>query len=56
MDKIEEAIRAKIGEDGKLSCKDAFDVANELGISPAAVGKETDRLKIKIKGCQLGCF
>ena len=56
MDKLQEAIEGIVLEDGKINCKDALKISNDLNISPAAVGKEIDRLKIKIKGCQLGCF
>ena len=56
MDKLEEAIKNIILDDGKIQCKDALQVAKDLNINPSQVGKEIDRLKIKIKDCQLGCF
>jgi LAO/AO transport system kinase len=56
MEKIESAIKEKTDENNKISCKDALNIANELNVSPAAVGREANKLKIKIKGCQLGCF
>lgn len=56
MENIEAAIKAKLDEKNKISCKDAFEIANEFNVSPAVIGKEINNLKIKIKGCQLGCF
>ncbi len=56
MEQLTEAIKNKVTEDNKMACKDAMQIANDLNISPAAVGKELDRMKVKIKGCQLGCF
>jgi len=56
MESLTDMIMKKKGEDGKISCRDALEISRELGISPAQVGKELNRLKIKIKSCQLGCF
>lgn len=55
MDNIDKAIKEKIKE-GKITCKEALEIASELGIKPAEVGKALDKNKIKIKQCQLGCF
>ncbi|MCU0821064.1 MAG: hypothetical protein MUC95_01145 [Spirochaetes bacterium] len=55
MDNLEKTIKEKI-KDGKITCKEAFEIAAGLGIKPAEVGKALDKLKIKIKQCQLGCF
>lgn len=41
---------------GALACAVAFEIAEEQGASPAAVGKTLDLLEIKIVGCQLGLF
>jgi hypothetical protein len=41
---------------GDLSCAEAFHFADQLGISPADVGKYADRLKIRLTKCQLGLF
>lgn len=43
-------------KEGKLSCKEAFKLAESLGVSPSEVGKAANEKKIKIVGCQLGCF
>ncbi len=40
----------------RLSCKKAFALAEEFECLPADVGKICDEEKIKIYGCQLGCF
>jgi hypothetical protein len=43
-------------KDGELPCAVAFDLADQLCISPAVVGKVADRLKISLIKCQLGLF
>jgi hypothetical protein len=50
-DKIE--IKAKNGE---VTCAAAFQVAEELKLSPAEIGKTIDLLDFKIVKCQLGLF
>jgi len=55
MDNISEAIREK-AEDNRISCKNALDIAEHFQVSPAVVGKACNELKLKIMGCQLGCF
>jgi len=42
--------------DGKISCAMAFRIAKETNVSIKRVGKLADKLKIKIRTCQLGCF
>jgi hypothetical protein len=57
--KIEQAVaEAAREEEGRLrlSCAEALQLATRLGVTPAAVGAACDRKKIKIGGCQLGCF
>ena len=41
---------------GRLSCANAFKVADKTGISRANVGELANLLEIRIFGCQLGCF
>lgn len=41
---------------GKISCPDAFNVAEKLGMSRTKLGEFLNLLDIKIFGCQLGCF
>ena len=55
MDKLAELIKTR-AKDGKITCKDAFDIAEELNVKRVEVGKKLDDMKIKIKGGQLGCF
>jgi hypothetical protein len=43
-------------KNGELPCAVAFDIADKLKISPAAVGECADRLKISLVKCQLGLF
>ncbi len=56
MPDLSEKIKENLDDDGKIKCSSAFKIADEEGVSPGMVGKEINRLKIKIKGCQLGCF
>ena len=39
-----------------LSCKAAFELAGELGVSPGAVGAAADQMDIHLLECQLGLF
>jgi len=52
---IEAAIRARLVEE-KLSCKSAWEIAAEKGMSKMAVSEACENLKIRIKPCQLGAF
>ena len=54
-DRVEEEVEKKAIE-GRLPCAIARMIAENLGVSYKTVGKAADRLKIKITGCQLGCF
>jgi hypothetical protein len=40
----------------KLSCRDAFSIAEENGVEPGAIGKICNEQNIRICKCQLGCF
>ncbi len=48
---IEEAV-----QEGSISCAVAHDVAMELEVTPAEVGKTIDLLEYRIIKCQLGLF
>lgn len=52
---LREAIVAR-AKDGGLACREAMALANEFNVAPIKVGAAANALKIKIKGCQLGCF
>lgn len=43
-------------KDGKLHCASALKIAADAGVPPSVIGDTANRLKIKIAGCQLGCF
>lgn len=51
----EEILKERSVED-KITCSDARKIAEELGIDYKEVGKTANKLKIKIKDCELGCF
>ena len=42
--------------DGKLSCRDAWDIAHRLKVPKMAVSAACEALHVKIKPCQLGAF
>ncbi|MCA1961856.1 MAG: hypothetical protein LDL33_13815 [Desulfomonile sp.] len=54
-EKIRELIMKK-QTNSRISCKAAFEVADEAGVSRMAVGRLLNEMKIKIHSCQLGCF
>ncbi len=43
-------------KDNKISCKQAMKIAEEEGVTTKEIGKMLNEMKIKIMGCQLGCF
>ncbi|HME43727.1 MAG TPA: hypothetical protein VKF36_11615 [Syntrophorhabdales bacterium] len=57
MDKagLTEKVKA-LSKDGKISCKQALKLAEEEGISSRDLGNMLNELKVKVMGCQLGCF
>lgn len=46
----------EIAPEGKISCTEARELAEKLGVQSSAVGKACNEAKIKIYGCELGCF
>jgi hypothetical protein len=40
----------------KMSCQEAFKIAEEIGITRKKIGQLLNDLEIKIHSCQLGCF
>ena len=52
---MQAAIRAKL-ENGRLPCREAWEIARELKVPKMAVSAACETLKIKIKPCQLGAF
>lgn len=57
MDKqaIIEKVKTK-AKDGKIACSQALKIAAEERISSKELGSLLNELKIRIIGCQLGCF
>jgi hypothetical protein len=53
--RIAEAVEKKT-VDGKITCTDASDIADELGASMKDVGLSIDLMEIEISKCQLGLF
>ncbi len=57
MDKEKVAEKAKaLSKNGKISCKQALKLAEEEGVSSRELGTLLNELKVKVMGCQLGCF
>ena len=52
---LEEAIRGALVS-GRLSCVDAWKIADKLGVKRLDVCAACEKLKIKVKPCQLGAF
>ena len=53
--KIKEKINAQ-AKNGKIACKQALKISEEENISSRELGEMLNEMKIKIQGCQLGCF
>jgi hypothetical protein len=56
---MDERIAAAVRErarDGGLRCAEAFRIAEELGVTPLAVGRAADDLDVRLMRCQLGLF
>jgi hypothetical protein len=54
-DDMLEKIKAA-SKDGRISCKDLWDIADAAKIPRAEVGNAADSLGIKVTPCQLGAF
>lgn len=46
----------EVADDGRVPCVLAHDLASELQVTPAEVGKTIDLLELRIIKCQLGLF
>lgn len=58
-DKVKEALKKALTErapDGRISCQEARQVAEEEGVEYSEVGEACNKLGIKVHSCQLGCF
>jgi len=60
MNKKEEAVRfelrTSLDEEGQIHCAAAHRIAERLGVQPLDVGKQANKLGIRISRCQLGLF
>ena len=57
--KTDPAVKKQIedrAKNGEISCPVAFQISEELNITPAEIGKEVDLLNIRLVKCQLGLF
>lgn len=52
---ITQEIKARLRK-GALACAVAFDIAGNLGCTPAEVGRTADLLHVRLVKCQLGLF
>jgi hypothetical protein len=50
------AVLQESATDGRVTCAAAHDIAEDLGLPPAEVGKAMDLLELRIVACQLGLF
>ncbi len=41
---------------GKITCAQAWEIAEKYSITKKEIGEKINELKIKITKCQLGCF
>ncbi len=53
---LAEAIRTRLGKDGRLSCATVWSIAAELGLARQAVSDAVEGLDLRIGQCQLGAF
>ncbi|AVX21310.1 MAG: hypothetical protein ACOY3H_06800 [Bacillota bacterium] len=58
MDKVEKLrqLLKEAAPEGRITCAQAWALAEELGVEKGLVGKICNELGIRIKACQLGCF
>ncbi len=54
-EKISSLIKSK-SQENNLTCAAAHKAAKELGVSPEAIGIQTDLIEFRITMCQLGLF
>ena len=55
-DKMDALMEQYRGEDGKLTCADAFKIASKLKTTPQEVGARANVLNVSISACDLGQF
>lgn len=52
---IRELIQAKV-KDGRVACKAMLELAEQTQAPSKQIGQLCNEMKIRITGCQLGCF
>lgn len=50
------ALLEKAPEGGRISCAEARELADKLGVHPSEIGKACNVINVKIVACELGCF
>ncbi len=53
---LRQAIESRLDARGKLSCANAFRIAEALSLPPLTVGQAADALQIHLTRCQIGLF
>ena len=51
-----DAIRAKAGDDGKVTCPVLRKFAEDTGVPYKVAGAAADAAGVRVKNCDLGCF
>jgi len=54
-EQVLDAVR-KAAVEGTLPCAEAWKIADAQGVSLLIVGSAANKLGVKIRKCQLGCF
>jgi hypothetical protein len=52
---VKEAVK-QAAADGVLTCHDARALAEKLGVTYALLGQACDKVGVKVRSCELGCF
>jgi TolB-like protein len=55
LERIIEAVKNET-KDGVLTCHDARELAEKLGVEYSLVGQACDEAGVKVRVCELGCF
>jgi len=55
MSLIEDRLR-EAAQEGSIGCAKLFEIAAELGETPALIGAEASRIELRVVHCQLGAF
>ena len=51
-----DAIKAKAGDDGKVTCPVLRKFAEDTGVPYKVAGAAADAAGVRVKNCDLGCF